>query len=176
MCASALTRCFFRAAAGAALVILTVLPAAAQTARIDVDATRPGEPMRHVWSFYGYDEANYTTTPDGIALMHTVAAINPEPVYLRKHFLLNNGDGRPALKWGSTNVYTEDEQGNPVYSWDIMDAIMDAVVDAGCRPLVEIGFMPEALTSPTGHIATATPTGSTAGRTIRRRTMRNGAR
>ena len=51
-------------------------------------------------------------------------------------------------------MYTEDENGDPVYSWDIVDRIFDTYIDRGMRPLVEVGFMPEALTSkegPYGH-------------------------
>jgi len=112
---------------------------------IRVDATQRGKPLRHVWQYYGYDECNYTTTPDCKALMRTVAQINPEPVYLRQHFLLNSGDGIATPKWSSTNVYAEDSSGNPVYDWRIMDGIMDAVTESGCRPLVEIGLMPKDL-------------------------------
>lgn len=116
-----------------------------ESVTIHVDATNPGRPLRHIWSYYGYDECNYTTTPAGVSLMETVARIHASPVYLRQHFLLNSGDGVAALKWGSTNVYTEDQTGRAVYSWEVMDAIMDAVIASGCRPLVEIGFMPRAL-------------------------------
>ncbi|HUT47147.1 MAG TPA: hypothetical protein VMX36_12755 [Sedimentisphaerales bacterium] len=112
---------------------------------IQVDAAQRGKPLRHVWQYYGYDEANYTTTPDCRELMRTVAQINHEPVYLRQHFLLNSGNGIAAPKWSSTNVYTEDENGEPVYDWRIMDGIMDAVTASGCRPLVEIGLMPKDL-------------------------------
>ncbi|UCD48778.1 MAG: hypothetical protein JSW27_14735 [Phycisphaerales bacterium] len=129
------------------LVFSVGLGRAGQPISIHVDATQRGEPLKHVWSYYGYDECNYTTTPDCIALMEAAARMNAEPVYLRQHFLLNSGDGTAALKWGSTNTYTEDENGTPVYSWDLMDGIMDAVVASGCRPLVEIGFMPQALSS-----------------------------
>jgi xylan 1,4-beta-xylosidase len=51
------------------------------------------------------------------------------------------------LKWGSTNIYTEDAAGNPVYSWTILDRIFDTFHQAGVKPLVEIGFMPEALST-----------------------------
>jgi len=114
---------------------------------IHVDATQRRGPLKHVWPYYGYDECNYTTTADCVSLMEAVAKMNAEPVYLRQHFLLNSGDGTAALKWGSTNVYSEDENGTPVCSWALMDGIMDAVVASGCRPLVEIGFMPQALSS-----------------------------
>ena len=112
---------------------------------VAVEARIPGKQLKNVWSYYGYDEANFTTEPDCIALMKTVAEINSDPVHLRQHFLLNSGDGKAYLKWGSTNVYTEDENGKPIYSWEIMDSIMDAVIASGCLPLVEIGFMPQAL-------------------------------
>ncbi len=113
--------------------------------RISVDATAPGKPLRHVWQYYGYDECNYTTSSGARELIKTLANINAEPVYLRKHFLLASGDGKPSLKWGSTNIYTEDAAGNPVYYWPIMDEIMDAIVASGSRPLIEIGFMPQDL-------------------------------
>jgi xylan 1,4-beta-xylosidase len=51
------------------------------------------------------------------------------------------------LKWGSTNVYTEDAAGSPVYSWTIVDRIFDSFRETGIKPLVEIGFMPEALST-----------------------------
>ncbi len=131
------------------VLAVTVQVAWAQSGNvtIHVDATNRGRPLRHIWPYYGYDECNYTTTPDCVSLMETVARINASPVYLRQHFLLNSGDGVAALKWGSTNVYTEDQTGRAVYSWKVMDAIMDAVVASGCRPLVEIGFMPKDLSS-----------------------------
>ena len=47
------------------------------------------------------------------------------PVYIRAHNLLTTGDGTPALKWGSTNAYTEDAAGKPVYDWTIVDRIFD---------------------------------------------------
>lgn len=114
---------------------------------ITVDATKLGEPLRHIWQYFGYDECNYSTTPAGRELMKTLASINSEPVYLRQHFLLTTGDGKPLLKWGSTNVYTEDAAGKAVYDWRIMDQIFDAVVESRCRHLVEIGFMPKDLST-----------------------------
>jgi len=114
---------------------------------IDVDATTAGAPLEPVWAFYGYDEANYTNTPEGRELLRTLSAAHKAPVHIRTHFLFNTGDGTPALKWGSTNVYTEDAGGNPVYDYTLIDQIMDATVEAGAFPLVEIGFMPQALST-----------------------------
>ncbi|HVT09727.1 MAG TPA: beta-xylosidase [Polyangia bacterium] len=120
---------------------------AAPAVTVSVDATAAGSPLERVWPFYGYDEINNTTTPEGAALLGTVAAANTAPVHVRSHFLLNTGDGTPALKWGSTNVYTEDAAGQPIYSWTLTDGIMDTITGAGAAPLVELGFMPQALST-----------------------------
>jgi xylan 1,4-beta-xylosidase len=141
---------------GSAAALLTLAaPARAQvpaTVDITVDATASGTPLERVWPFHGYDELNYTTVPEGQALLGALAAAHRAPVHVRNHFLLNTGDGTPALKWGSTNVYTEDAAGNPVYSWTLTDGIMDTITGVGAFPFVEIGFMPEALsTHPTPY-------------------------
>jgi xylan 1,4-beta-xylosidase len=131
------------------LAALAVGPSArAQTAvDIAVDATTGGTPLERIWPFYGYDEVNYTTTAAGKALLKELAKMHVSPVHVRTHFLLNTGDGTPALKWGSTNVYTEDAGGSPVYSWTLMDGIMDAITQAGAFPLAEIAFMPHDLST-----------------------------
>ena len=129
------------------------------TVNVSVDATAAGTPLERVWPFHGYDEINYTTAPEGKALLGTIAAAHTAPVHVRSHFLLNTGDGTPAMKWGSTNVYTEDAAGNPVYNWTLTDGIMDTITGAGAFPFVEIGFMPEALsTHPTPYRNSSTTT------------------
>jgi xylan 1,4-beta-xylosidase len=141
--------------AGMLAPLLLTSPVRAQTpatVNVSVDATAAGTPLERVWPFHGYDEINYTTTPEGEALLRAIAAAHSAPVHVRSHFLLNTGDGTPAMKWGSTDVYTEDAAGNPVYSWDLTDGIMDTITGVGAFPFVELGFMPEALsTHPTPY-------------------------
>ena len=60
---------------------------------------------------------------DGKKLLSELAALSPYTVHVRAHNLLTSGDGVAALKWGSTNAYTEDSSGNPVYDWTIVDKI-----------------------------------------------------
>lgn len=98
-----------------------------------------------VWAWFGYDEPNYTYMKDGKKLLSELAALSPVPVYVRTHNLLTTGDGTASLKWGSTNAYTEDANGNPIYNWSIVDSIFDTYVQRGMKPLAQIGFMPEAL-------------------------------
>ena len=114
---------------------------------IEVDASRTTGTLPRVWSFFGYDEPNYTYTANGEKLLRELAALSPVPVYLRAHNLLTSGDGTGSLKWGSTNFYSEDAQGRPVYDTKIVDRIFDAYRDTGVRPLIELGFTPEALTT-----------------------------
>jgi xylan 1,4-beta-xylosidase len=123
--------------------------AAGQTDRatIEVDATSTMGPLEPIWAYFGYDEANYTNTPEGEELLRTLARVHPTPVRLRTHFLFNTGDGTPELKWGSTNVYTAGADGNPTYDYSLIDAIMDATVGAGTLPLFQFGFMPQALST-----------------------------
>ncbi len=114
---------------------------------IQVDASRPLGEMKPIWRFFGADEPNYGTMKDGRRLLSELGALRPQSVYFRAHNLLCTGDGTPAFKWGSTNAYTEDARGQPVYNWTILDQIFDTYRARGVRPYAEIGFMPEALST-----------------------------
>lgn len=135
---------------------------ASENVRIQVQVDQSDGSLQPVWNFFGYDEPNYTYAPNGKKLLGELAALDAAPVYVRVHNLLTTGDGTASLKWGSTNVYSEDASGHPVYSWDILDKIFDAFRAAGIRPLVEIGFMPKALSThpePYRHDFPRTPVG-----------------
>jgi len=117
------------------------------TVHISIDSKNVTGPYNPIWSYFGYDEANFTTMKDGRKLLTELSQLSNAPVYVRTHNLLTSGDGKAALKWSSTNVYTEDKNGNPVYYWKIVDSIFDVFVKRGIRPIAEIGFMPEALST-----------------------------
>jgi xylan 1,4-beta-xylosidase len=114
---------------------------------IHVDTRAVVGEMTPMWAWFGYDEPNYTYMKDGTKLLSELAELSPVPVYVRAHNLLTTGDGTPGLKWGSTNAYTEDANGRPIYDWKIVDRIMDTYMQRKMKPLVEIGFMPEALST-----------------------------
>jgi xylan 1,4-beta-xylosidase len=117
------------------------------TVKIAVNAARPEGRWQTIWNFWGYDEPNYTYAANGKKLLREFAQLSPEPVYIRVHNLFTTGDGSATLKWGSTNVYTEDATGKPVYDWTIVDRIFDTFHETGVKPLVQLGFMPEALST-----------------------------
>ncbi len=112
-----------------------------------VHGDKPTGPYTPIWSFFGADEPNYIYAANGRKLLGELAALSPVPVYFRAHNLLTTGNGEGSLKWGSTNVYTEGPDGSPVYDFTLTDRIFDALAAAHVRPLVEIGFMPEALST-----------------------------
>ena len=62
--------------------------------------------------------------------------------YIRFHGLLQDELG----------VYREDRDGKPVYNFQYIDAIYDAILNTGMRPFVEFGFMPRALATGTKTI------------------------
>src|ERR1700742_1411709 len=128
--------------------VLSTLSANAQTpVRVDVDLAKYAGKYSPIYSWFGYDESNYSTGKHGQPLLRELHDLSPVPVYIRAHFLLATGDGKPDLKWSSSNVYTEDANGKPVYSWTILDQIFDAYAAAHVRPMVELGFMPKALST-----------------------------
>lgn len=120
---------------------------AQQPVKIRVDASQTIGAFKPSWAYFGYDEPNYTYAKDGKKLIGELAALSRTPVRIRAHNLLTTGDGTPGLKFGSTNAYTEDASGKPVYDWTIVDKIIGTYLQAGAKPLVEIGFMPKALSS-----------------------------
>lgn len=133
------------------LVLLGTIPCVAQNpaspVAIQVDLAAEKGPLKPIWAWFGYDEPNYTYMKDGKKLLTEIAKLSKVPVYVRAHSLLVTGDGVAALKWGSTNAYTEDANGKPVYDWTIVDRIFDTYIERGMKPMAQIGFMPEAMST-----------------------------
>jgi xylan 1,4-beta-xylosidase len=140
------------------LPLLCVLNAAGQPVSITVHANETEGPFRTIFRYFGYDEPNYTYAPNGRKLVGELASLSAAPTYIRAHHLLTTGTGEAAFKWGSTNAYTEDAAGRPIYNWTIVDRILDTWVQAGARPFVELGFMPQALsTKPDPYVPVWSP-------------------
>ena len=112
-----------------------------------VDASKTTGHLAPIWRFFGADEPNYATMKDGRKLMAHLGALKPGDVYFRTHNLLNTGDGTAAFKWGSTNIYTEDKDGRPVYDFTVTDRIIDSYIQRGVHPYLQLGFMPQAMSS-----------------------------
>jgi xylan 1,4-beta-xylosidase len=120
----------------------------AKQANIKIDAGDWRGELPHNWNYIGYDEINYTYTPEGEALLAKFMAMQEKPYYVRVHHLLCTGSGHGFYKWGSTNAYLEDESGTPIYDWTLIDLTFDTLLKYRCKPFVELGFMPLHLTDP----------------------------
>ncbi|WP_263380494.1 GH39 family glycosyl hydrolase [Granulicella paludicola] len=140
-----------------ALVGSAVAAIAQSPTVIHVDLSQSQGAYKPITNWYGYDELNYTTTANGRKLLGELHDTSALPVYIRAHHLLTSGDGKPALKWSSTGVYSVDAGGKPVYDFRVIDRTFDAWLAAGVRPMVELGFMPEALASGTNPYYLAYP-------------------
>lgn len=112
---------------------------------VKVDAKTSLGTQEHLWRWIGYDECNYTYIPEGIELLKKFAALGDAPYYFRTHFMFCTGNCHGTYKFGSTNIYWEDAEGNPVYDFTYYDKIVDAYMETGNKPFIELGFMPKAL-------------------------------
>jgi xylan 1,4-beta-xylosidase len=72
---------------------------------------------------------------------------------VRVHHIFCTGNCHGFYKWGSTNAYLEDDNGNPMYDWTFVDKIFDAMLETGNKPFVELGFMPRDLIDPAHYDA-----------------------
>jgi xylan 1,4-beta-xylosidase len=88
-------------------------PAASFPVTIRVDAAQTRGELKPIYRFFGADEPNYAYMKDGKKLLRDIGRLGEPQEYFRTHSLLVTGDGTPALKWGSTNAYTEDAAGPP---------------------------------------------------------------
>jgi xylan 1,4-beta-xylosidase len=132
-----------------------------------IDASQVKGDMKPFYRFFGADEPNYAYMKDGLKLLGDIGKLGPAQAYFRTHNLMTSGDGTPAFKWGSTNIYTEDANGNPIYDFTIVDRIFDAYLKNGVKPYAQIGFMPEALsTHPQPYQHHFVPGGSGPGNSI----------
>ena len=124
----------------------------ARQINISVDASNVIGDLPPTARFFGADEPNQATYSDGRALIHDLGNLGPHQTYFRTHNLLTTCDPPDntepyRLKWGCTNVYTEDSDGNPIYDFTILDEIFDTYLENGVKPYVQASFMPKALST-----------------------------
>jgi xylan 1,4-beta-xylosidase len=112
---------------------------------VQVDLSKSQGAYTPIYRWFGYDESNYTTMKYGKQLLGELHDLSPAPVYIRAHHLLTSGNGVAELKWSSSNVFSLDANGKPVYDFTITDQTFDEYKKAGVRPYVELGFMPKDL-------------------------------
>jgi xylan 1,4-beta-xylosidase len=116
-----------------------------RAARVTVDAAADVGVLERPWASLGYDEINWTYTPQGRRTLQTIGRFAETAYHVRPHNIFTSGTGLGLPHWGSGNVYHEDADGKPYYDFTIADLTYDAIVGAGHHPLVELAFTPLAL-------------------------------
>ena len=97
-----------------------------------IDATAPRHPLPHFWEkMFGSGRAILSLRESYRADLKSVKQIT-DFSYVRFHAIFNDEVG----------IYSEDEQGRPVYNFSYIDQIYDGLLANGVRPFVEISFMP----------------------------------
>lgn len=113
-----------------------VLSAAAPRT-IQVDVNQEIGPLNRMFNLcVGAGRANEGLRADWqkqLAFVHKTCGFR----YLRMHGLLCDDMG----------VYLGEKDGKPVYSWQYIDSLYDAMLEIGVKPFVELGFMPGGLAS-----------------------------
>ena len=113
------------------------------------DAAQPGKSYQRFWGNLGYESfKNGILSSKNRRLFELMQEANARTKgafrYLRAHNLFSNG--RPP--WGEgCDIYREDGQGQAIYHWTVMDEVFDEIIRFGFKPIVELGFMPDALAS-----------------------------
>src|SRR5207245_2304207 len=50
-------------------------------------------PLRRIWTSFGYDEINWTSTPAGKRALRVIGEFAEQPYYVRSHYIFNSGIG-----------------------------------------------------------------------------------
>ena len=114
---------------------------------ITVNCSQELEDIKPIWRSFGYDELNWTYTPRGKRIYKEIASLSHDPYYIRCHHAFTSGNGLSTPTKGSGDVYHEDENGAPIYNFSYLDQVIETIINNNCKPIFELGFMPDALSS-----------------------------
>jgi xylan 1,4-beta-xylosidase len=113
--------------------------------KIIVDAADTLGPLPPIWRSFGYDEINWTYTPRGKRIFREIAGLSPAPYYIRCHNSLTSGNGLSTPTKGSCNVCRINADGKSEYNFTLLDQVIATFLENNCKPIIELGFMPDAL-------------------------------
>ena len=113
---------------------------------ISVDASEVLGSLRPIWRSFGYDELNWTYTPRGKRCFQKIGELSAQGTYyIRTHHAFTSGSGLSTPTRGSGNVYSESSEGGPAYNYLFLDQVCETFLKNNCKPIIELGFMPDAL-------------------------------
>jgi xylan 1,4-beta-xylosidase len=112
------------------------------------DLSDPGEPFQRFTGSLGYESFVSILNSRNRELFRMMQEANQRTNgafrFIRAHNMFSNG--QPP--WGEgLDIYHEDAAGNARYNWDLLNQVFDEMQRFGLKPIVELGFMPDALAS-----------------------------
>ncbi|MFQ6088303.1 MAG: hypothetical protein ACE5K0_05310 [Candidatus Methanofastidiosia archaeon] len=114
---------------------------------LKVDASKTlGKVDSSLWANIGYDPIYSGTVGEGFRDAWKIIGESKALRYVRCHNMFS--DKHPEHEEEKTygcRVYSEDENGKPVYNWKYLDEVLNTFVSAGVKPILECDFMPDAL-------------------------------
>ncbi|MDW7679226.1 MAG: hypothetical protein SCK70_01575, partial [bacterium] len=120
-----------------------------------VDVSKSIEKHEKFWGGFGHDFFySGVTAPANRAFLKLVKHANNQRqvfTHYRSHNIFSDRDAPNGEHCGG-KVYKEDAEGNPIYDWHRVNRVFDELVSAKLIPVVEFGFMPDALTSDSNRI------------------------
>lgn len=113
------------------------------TVRVDCNDMRG--PLPPIWRSFGYDEINWTYTRRGQQTLAAIGRLSSEPYAIRCHNAFTSGNALSTPTKGSTNVVVSVHQGELQLDFTLLDRVLETFLQNRCKPIVELGFMPDAL-------------------------------
>ncbi len=110
-----------------------------------VDGLQESGRLSPIWRSFGYDEINWTYTPRGKRIFRTIGRLSSQPYYIRCHHTLTSGNGLSTPTKGSGDVCHRGEGGQLQFNFELLDQVFETFLENNCRPIVELGFMPDVL-------------------------------
>ncbi len=134
----------------------TALPDFSRTSwQFSFDCAQPVSPVRNFWGNLGFESfKGGILNRDTRILFDYMRDTNQRVTsgdfqnqafrYIRAHNLFSNGEP----PWGEgCDIYQVDASGRVTYNWQTLDDVFDRILQSGFKPIVEFGFMPDALAS-----------------------------
>ncbi|MBD8881805.1 glycosyl hydrolase family 39 [Rhodanobacter sp. 7MK24] len=135
----------------AAGIAQAAAPAAGDDVRIVVDAKAQGTPFPHYWEqMFGSGRASLALR-DAYRKDLTAVKQATDFGYVRFHGILDEDVGLFHLGRNGQPFYNAADKSakdaQPVYNFSYVDQIYDGLLERGVRPFVELGFMPDEMSS-----------------------------
>ncbi len=102
------------------------------------------------WANIGYDPMFAVTVADEALPFWKLLRETGAFRYIRMHNLFSDGFTQWSLRtekpvYCGNRIYTEDSQGKPHYNFWHLDEVLDILLSAGLKPILEADFMPDDL-------------------------------